>query len=146
MHMQTPDTILKSSYTPSSTLRRFCYALINPECRGMKTIAQAKSGVSKLQFYKAWKKSTEFRKWYTELSDQFLKLNRPIVDNALMKKIKEGNVTAMRTYYEVEQKITSAGVNVKITNIENNIFMDLQTKTDDELRELTNRARSHSLN
>lgn len=144
--MQTKESVLPSTYVPSPSLRRFCYALINPECRGQKTLAQAASGVSKLQFYKAWKKSPEFRKWYGELSDQFLKLNRPIVDSALMRKVKQGNVTAIRTYYEVEQKIIAAGVNVSITNVENQIFMELKTKSDDELRDIAGRTRAHILN
>lgn len=146
MQTPTPARSSQSSYRPSPTLMRFCYALISTECRGKKTLAAARSGVPKVCFYREWKQSPEFRQWYAEQCDEYLKVSRPTVDLQLMKKIKQGSVAAMRTYYEVAQKIITGGPTHNIIHIENNVFIELQEKSDDELRHLAGRTRTHSLN
>ncbi len=110
-------------YIPSTKLRIFVQCLLSEEVKGNKIEAERRTGVRRQLFYWYFEKSSEFRKWFSDQCDKFLGLNQAIPSHMLMKKILEGDVQAIRTYYELLGKLklgVKMGVKVGVNMGDNN--------------------------
>ena len=92
------------SYQPSFALRQFVQALLSGEVGGNKTKAEMVSGVRRQRFYNNMAKP-EFRNWFNAQCDKVLLVNQARVTSALMSSIVKGDVSAIRTYYELIGKL-----------------------------------------
>lgn len=95
----------EKTYIPPVALRRFCMTLLSGECMGSKEKAMALSGIDKGKFYYAFRTSVDFRKWYSEQCDLFINSNEGLISSALLRACLQGEVSAIRTFYEMKQKI-----------------------------------------
>ena len=92
-------------YEPPFEIRWFVQTLISEEVKGNKLEAEKRTGVSRGKFYYYFNKYPEFRKWFSEQCEIFLAKNEAIPSFMLMKKILDGDVQAIRTYYELAKKL-----------------------------------------
>lgn len=99
------DGTKNNTYTPTIEMRLFVQTLLSEEVKGNKTEAERRTGVRREVFYYYFKRHPEFRKWFSEQCDAFLGINEAIPSYMLMKKILEGDVQAIRTYYELRSKL-----------------------------------------
>ena len=92
-------------YIPTMEMRRFVQTLLSEEVKGNKTEAERRTGVRRQLFYWHFNRSAEFRKWFSEQCEKFLSINETIPSYMLMRKILDGDVQAIRTYYELKSKL-----------------------------------------
>ena len=92
------------SYQPSVALRRYVQVLLSDGVSGNKSKAEQVSGVRRQRFYKGMAKP-EFRNWFNAQCDKVLLVNQARVTSALMSSIVKGDVSAIRTYYELIGKL-----------------------------------------
>ena len=91
-------------YLPSSNQVIFVDALFADDVRGIKQLAEKKTGVS-ASCFSVWWKDENFRKWYSGKCDEYLKESETIAAGALMEKVKDGDVSAIKTFYELVGKL-----------------------------------------
>ena len=125
--MTEPTQSESTEYVPKQSLRLFVQALLSREVKGNKEEAQRVTGVYKGTFYWHLRHNVEFRLWFEAQCDRALMAIRATVDNSLLKEIKDGNVPAMRTYYEVigkiKNKVTQAvNIDARDTKMEVNVY------------------------
>jgi hypothetical protein len=107
------DNTKSYTYTPPIELRIFVQALLSEEVRGNKVEAEKKTGVRRQIFYWHFKKSAEFRAWYTEQCTNYLASLEALVTSKLIGKIQVGNLDAIKVFYELIGKLKKSGVVVK---------------------------------
>lgn len=121
-------------YMPPIDVRWFVQTLLSEEVRGNKTKAERITGVDKGKFYWHFNRFPEFRKWFSEQCDAFLSRNQAIVSSMLMKKISEGDVQAIRTYFELVGKLKSHNILVDQSQHITQIFLANKIKEARERR------------
>ena len=127
-----------TEYIPTIDMRKYVNILLSEEVKGNKTEAARISGVDKGRFYYHFRRNKYFREWFAEQCDAFLGVNQAIPSYMLMKKVLDGDVQAIRTYYEIAGKIkqTVKGGDV---NIESHMHFtkinlnELKGKSEEEL-------------
>ncbi len=102
--MKTVDDTKSNEYQPSVALRQFVQALLSEEVAGNKTRAEAASGVRRQRFYKNLT-NPEFRIWFSRQCDEVLLINQASVASSLLSMATKGDVSAIRTYYELIGKL-----------------------------------------
>lgn len=122
MNKRSENPTIKYEYIPPIELRRFVQTLLLEDVRGNKTEAERRTGVQKQRFYYYFETRPEFRKWFSEQCDKFLASYEALTVSALKNKILEGDVQAIRTYYELVKKIRhtfehSGNINIGETKI-----------------------------
>ena len=108
-------------YVPSAELVCFVQALLSPEVRGKVRVAEKITGVDKGKYYHALKKP-EFNRWLSAQVKDFLASAWPRIAVVIVGEANKGNMSAIRTYLEIEGRI-NGGVNV--TNINADIKQPL---------------------
>jgi hypothetical protein len=101
-----------NSYIPSVELRKYVSCLFHDDILGDKSLAMKMSGVDRGRFYYNMKKP-EFRKWFSDECDKFFENNNDIAATALIKKVRGGDVQAIRTFYELRGKLKQIGVSIE---------------------------------
>lgn len=91
-------------YIPPIEMRHFVQALLSEQVKGNKTEAERRTGVSRGRFYYYFEKP-EFRKWFSGQCDLIFGRNEAIPPYALMNAIIQGDVQAIRTFYELRGKL-----------------------------------------
>ena len=102
--MNALDDTKSYSYQPSVPLRQFVQALLSDDVSGNKSKAEMVSGVRRQRFYQNMTKP-EFRQWFNEQCDKVLLINQATVTGSLLSMATKGDVTAIRTYYELIGKL-----------------------------------------
>jgi hypothetical protein len=92
------------NYQPSVPLRQFVQALLSDDVSGNKSKAEKITGVRRQRFYQNMAKA-EFRQWFNEQCDKVLLINQATVAGSLLSMATKGDVTAIRTYYELIGKL-----------------------------------------
>jgi len=125
-------------YFPTVNMRKYVAALLSDEVKGNKVEAARVSGVGRDRFYYHFNANEKFREWFSKQCDDFLGRNQAIPATVLIKKISEGDVQAIRTYYELVGKIKQ-GIRGGDINIENHTHFtsinlkELEGKSEEEL-------------
>ena len=110
MRVALADNKGQSEYTPPVDLRRFVSVLFSEECAGRPYRAQKLCKVNRQKFYYHLAKSPEFVKWFSAQRAKYRSSMSVLVDNALMAAIASGDVSAIRTFYEMEGSIKKGGI------------------------------------
>lgn len=85
-------------WEPSLKQERFVEALLT---LGEIKAAAEQAGVSREAYYQTWRKDPNFMAYLEQKRLEVAGSRLPAVDNALFKKIKEGDTQAMRIFYEL---------------------------------------------
>ncbi len=104
--MREEDDTKPYTYQPSVALRQFVQALLTDDVSGNKSKAETVSGVRRQRFYKNMKKP-EFRSWFSRQCDEALLVNQARVTSSLLSMATKGDVSAIRTYFELIGKLKS---------------------------------------
>ena len=122
-------------YEPRQELKTFVASLLN-EAEGCVREAERLTGIPRGNFKYAMKKD-EFRQWYLNAQEEFLQSLTPLSHSELKKKIKSGNIEALRLFYQISGKIKqstlidqSTKINVNQARIMIIRPVDNGTKTD----------------
>lgn len=107
--LTAPMSVPTSShnYCPPIEMRHFVQALLSEDVKGNKAEAERRTGVDRGRFYYHFREHLEFRQWFSEQCDLFLGKNEAIPAYSLLSQIVQGDVPAIRTYYELRGKIKS---------------------------------------
>lgn len=89
--------------------------LANPEFEGKKTDIISKTGVSHATLYR-WLGDDEFKKYVSELIDEYTDAELGDVWKALIKRCKSGDIQAIKLYFELKGKYNQ-NVNLKADSI-----------------------------
>jgi hypothetical protein len=106
-----------SEYQPPIEMRRFVTVLLN-EGGGNQTETERITKIDKWKFWyhlRRAKNKEEFQRWYVQQVDAFFVTYEVAVGKTLLKKIADGDVQAMRLYYELRGRIKAGGVNIAAT-------------------------------
>ena len=95
----------KKAYLPPVDVRWFVQTLLLPDVKGNKDEAQRRTGVDKGKFYYHFKKNAEFRAWYSTQCDLALDIAEPEALSGLLRKVRQGNLGAINTYFEMRKKL-----------------------------------------
>jgi hypothetical protein len=90
-----------NDYQPSRELELFCQALVSEPVKGNKAGAERLTGINKFRFDHACRTNPEFREWYLKFCFDFLISHSAVPAYALLGKIMEKDVQAIRTFYEM---------------------------------------------
>ncbi len=93
-------------YLPNAEMRRFVKALMNEGASFRPYRAQKITGIHRMKFYRALK-DPRFNDWYKQQRLIYQAALGPIVDDALFKAAISGDVSAIRTFYELEGRLKS---------------------------------------
>lgn len=104
-------------YEPDIDMRKFVVVLLN---EGGGSVNQTER-LTKIDRGKFWyhlrraKDKEDFQRWYVAQVDAFFTSYEAAVSKALLKKVADGDVQAMRLYYELRGRIKAGGVNIQAT-------------------------------
>lgn len=121
--MSEPKVVtIPDKYIPTVELRMFVETLLSPEVRGNKEEAERRCGVSRQKFYYHFQRHPEFREWYSQRCEDFLKNLEALAASKLISKVQAGELEAIKLYYELTGKIKNKGVDVKVgVNVTNRV-------------------------
>jgi len=102
------------TYMPPLPLVRFIEALLSPEIMGNIKKAEKATGCYRQKFYYHWK-HPEFRQYYVEQVDRFLRSSEAIAAGKLVDAIREGDVAAIKLFYEIIGRIRGGSISLSAT-------------------------------
>ena len=143
--MTTEVTQTKSTeYQQKQSMRIFVEVLLSSAVLGNKSLAERISGVKRQNFLWHMRVKPEFRIWFEAQCDRALMSRRANVDRYLLKQIVKGDISAIRTYYEMigklKNKIEHSGsvqggetnVNVNVYPQKTIVFQDVKPNGDEQ--------------
>lgn len=105
------------SYTPPIAMRRFVHMLCHPDVLGNISEAARKTGIDRERYHFYMRTFPEFRKWSNEYVNSIMEAEAAELMAALVKKGKEGDVSAIRLWGEFLGRIRSAGnINIGVAH------------------------------
>lgn len=109
--------------TLSAKQRKMAEALMNPEFDGTITELCEQFGVPRRTYYN-WLDNSEFQKYMSELIEKYADSELANVWKALIEQCTQGNVKAMKLYFErrdMAKKATSGGMLEKLVEAVKNV-------------------------
>jgi len=101
----------EEEYLPPIEIRKFVAVLMN-EGHGSVMETERITKISRFKFWWQLRRAKDkglFQKWYINQVDAFLASYEASVSRALISKIAEGDIQAMRLYYELRSRLKAAG-------------------------------------
>lgn len=108
--MEANKTEQKIDYIPTSDMRRFVKALAMEGVDFRPYRAEKVTGIDRGKFYRALE-DPKFRVWLLIQREKYQTACGFLVDNALLNNIRAGDTTAIRTFYELEGRISKGQKN-----------------------------------
>lgn len=109
--MEPTKTDQKLEYIPNAEMRRFVKTLFMDEVAGRPYRAQKITGIERHKYYRHLE-DPQFVEWIHKQRVKYHTACGIIVDNALMKAVEMLEVSAIRTFYELEGRLSKGGKNV----------------------------------